>query len=806
MKISNSWLQDYLKVDLSVDEIADLLTDIGLEVEGVEKFESIKGGLEGIVIGKIVTVEKHPDADRLKLTTVDVGQSEPLQIVCGAPNVAVNLKVPVATVGTWLYDGDDSFKIKRSKIRGEVSNGMICGPDEIGLGEKTDGIMILSDDAKVGISGSEYFDIKTDTVFEIGLTPNRTDAMSHIGVVRDLKAALNTRNNDLKMCLPSVKNFSIDNEKLNIDVKVISSELCPRYSGLSISNVNVDDSPDWLKNRLLSIGVKPINNVVDITNYVLHEIGQPLHAFDADKIKGKKIIVDKLQSETSFTTLDEVERKLSNEDLMICNEKEPMCIAGVFGGIDSGVSKSTKNIFLESAYFNPVSIRKSAKRHNLNTDASFRYERGCDPNITVYALKRAALMIKEMCSAEISSEIYDFYPTPIDNNDIKLSFDSLNKIVGQKLDKAIVKNILKNLEIKILDESETYLELSVPTYRVDVTREIDVIEEIMRIYGFNTIPLPEKITSSVSVINSKDSYSIKKLVSAFLSNNGFNEIMNNSLTKSSYNDLVDEIKDENNVPIINPLSSDLNIMRRTLLFSALESIEYNQNRKNLDLKLFEFGKSYHLFDSYIENQHLFLSFTGLKQQENWNSNKENIDFYYVKEYVHTLLERLSISKFKSKECSYFGLSQAMIYSYKGKNLVEFGSVDQNILDKFKIRTHVFVANFNWDLILDLIQSKNISYTPVNKFPKIRRDLSLLIDNSISFEQLQKIAKNVNSSLLKDINLFDVYSGDKLPENKKSYAISFVFEDNSKTLTDHQVDEIMNKLIEEYKKSVGAEIR
>ena len=806
MKISNSWLQDYLKVDLSVDEIADLLTDIGLEVEGVEKFESIKGGLEGIVIGKILAVEKHPDADRLKLTTVDVGQSEPLQIVCGAPNVAVNLKVPVATVGTWLYDGDDSFKIKRSKIRGEVSNGMICGPDEIGLGEKTDGIMILSDDAKVGISGSEYFDIKTDTVFEIGLTPNRTDAMSHIGVARDLKAALNTRNNDLKMCLPSVKNFSIDNEKLNIDVKVMSSELCPRYSGLSISNVNVDDSPDWLKNRLLSIGVKPINNIVDITNYVLHEIGQPLHAFDADKINGKKIIVDKVQSETSFTTLDELERKLSNEDLMICNEKEPMCIAGVFGGIDSGVSKSTKNIFLESAYFNPVSIRKSAKRHNLNTDASFRYERGCDPNITVYALKRAALMIKEMCSAEISSEIYDFYPTPIDNNDIKLSFDSLNKIVGQKLDKAIVKNILKNLEIKILDESETYLELSVPTYRVDVTREIDVIEEIMRIYGFNTIPLPEKITSSVSVINSKDSYSIKKLVSAFLSNNGFNEIMNNSLTKSSYNDLVDEIKNENNVPIINPLSSDLNIMRRTLLFSALESIEYNQNRKNLDLKLFEFGKSYHLFDSYIENQHLFLSFTGLKQQENWNSNKENIDFYYVKEYVHTLLERLNISKFKSKECSYFGLSQAMIYSYKGKNLVEFGSVDQNILDKFKIRTHVFVANFNWDLILDLIQNKNISYTPVNKFPKIRRDLSLLIDNSISFEQLQKIAKNVNSSLLKDINLFDVYSGDKLPENKKSYAISFVFEDNSKTLTDHQVDEIMNKLIEEYKKSVGAEIR
>ena len=552
MKISNNWLQDYLKTDLSIDETSDLLTDIGLEVEGVENHESIKGGLIGIVIGKILTVEKHPDADRLNLTTVDVGEGDPLQIVCGAPNVAVNLKVPVATVGTWIHIGDDSFKIKRSKIRGQVSDGMICGPDEIGLGAKTDGIMELPDDAPIGQAGSKYFDIKTDTIFEIGLTPNRTDAMSHIGVARDLKAALNSKDHNLKMCLPSVKDFSIDSNSLEIKLDVQMPELCPRYSGLTISNITVKDSPEWLKNRLLSIGINPINNIVDITNYVLHETGQPLHAFDANKIDGNTIIVKTAKSKSKFITLDESERELSVEDLMICNENEPMCIAGVFGGLKSGVNENTTTIFLESAYFNPISIRKTAKRHILSTDASFRYERGCDPNITVYALKRAAILIKEICNGQITSDIIDFYPKPIENVNVNFSFDSLNKIAGEKINKDLVKKILKNLEINIVEDSVNSLILSIPTYRVDVTREIDVIEEVLRIYGFNTIALPDKLSTSITISNSIDSYKLKKVLSNLLASNGFNEIMNNSLTKSSYNKFIEELKDENNVNILNP--------------------------------------------------------------------------------------------------------------------------------------------------------------------------------------------------------------------------------------------------------------
>ena len=806
MKISNNWLQDYLKTDLSIDETSDLLTDIGLEVEGVENHESIKGGLVGIVIGKILTVEKHPDADRLNLTTVDVGEGDPLQIVCGAPNVAVNLKVPVATVGTWIHIGDDSFKIKRSKIRGQVSDGMICGPDEIGLGAKTDGIMELPDDAPIGQAGSKYFDIKTDTVFEIGLTPNRTDAMSHIGVARDLKAALNSKDHNLKMCLPSVKDFSIDSNSLEIKVDVQTPELCPRYSGLTISNITVKDSPEWLKNRLLSIGINPINNIVDITNYVLHETGQPLHAFDANKIDGNKIIVKTAKSKSKFITLDESERELSVEDLMICNENEPMCIAGVFGGLKSGVNENTTTIFLESAYFNPISIRKTAKRHILSTDASFRYERGCDPNITVYALKRAAILIKEICNGEITSDIIDFYPKPIKNVNVNFSFDSLNKIAGEKINKDLVKKILKNLEINIVEDSGDSLILSIPTYRVDVTREIDVIEEVLRIYGFNTIALPDKLSTSITISNSIDSYKLKKVLSNLLASNGFNEIMNNSLTKSSYNKFIEEFKDENNVNILNPLSSDLNIMRRTLLFSALESVEYNNNRKNSNLKFFEFGKSYQIFDKYEENQHLYLTITGNKYEENWNVKNEKVDFFFIKEMVHTILSRLGLTKYKVKEVNTNGLSSGLMYSVKKKPLVYFGNVDSNILKSYKIRNSVFIADFNWDLILDLVGNNKIVYKPVNKFPIIRRDLSLLINQDVSFSQLEKIARSVNNSLLQEVNLFDVYIGDKLPDNKKSYAISFVFEDNSKTLTDYQIDEVMKKLIAEFESSVGAEIR
>ena len=806
MKISNNWLQDYLKTDLSIDETSDLLTDIGLEVEGVENHESIKGGLVGIVIGKILTVEKHPDADRLNLTTVDVGEGDPLQIVCGAPNVAVNLKVPVATVGTWIHIGDDSFKIKRSKIRGQVSDGMICGPDEIGLGAKTDGIMELPDDAPIGQAGSKYFDIKTDTVFEIGLTPNRTDAMSHIGVARDLKAALNSKDHNLKMCLPSVKDFSIDSNSLEIKVDVQTPELCPRYSGLTISNITVKDSPEWLKNRLLSIGINPINNIVDITNYVLHETGQPLHAFDANKIDGNTIIVKTAKSKSKFITLDESERELSVEDLMICNENEPMCIAGVFGGLKSGVNENTTTIFLESAYFNPISIRKTAKRHILSTDASFRYERGCDPNITVYALKRAAILIKEICNGEITSDIIDFYPKPIKNVNVNFSFDSLNKIAGEKINKDLVKKILKNLEINIVDDSGDSLILSIPTYRVDVTREIDVIEEVLRIYGFNTIALPDKLSTSITISNSIDSYKLKKVLSNLLASNGFNEIMNNSLTKSSYNKFIEEFKDENNVNILNPLSSDLNIMRRTLLFSALESVEYNNNRKNSNLKFFEFGKSYQIFDKYEENQHLYLTITGNKYEENWNVKNVKVDFFFIKEMVHTILSRLGLTKYKVKEVNTNGLSSGLMYSVKKKPLVYFGNVDSNILKSYKIRNSVFIADFNWDLILDLVGNNKIVYKPVNKFPIIRRDLSLLINQDVSFSQLEKIARSVNNSLLQEVNLFDVYIGDKLPDNKKSYAISFVFEDNSKTLTDYQIDEVMKKLIAEFESSVGAEIR
>lgn len=806
MKISNNWLQDYLKTDLSIDETSDLLTDIGLEVEGVENHESIKGGLVGIVIGKILTVEKHPDADRLNLTTVDIGEGDPLQIVCGAPNVAVNLKVPVATVGTWIHIGDDSFKIKRSKIRGQVSDGMICGPDEIGLGAKTDGIMELPDDAPIGQAGSKYFDIKTDTIFEIGLTPNRTDAMSHIGVARDLKAALNSKDHNLKMCLPSVKDFSIDSNSLEIKVDVQTPELCPRYSGLTISNITVKDSPEWLKNRLLSIGINPINNIVDITNYVLHETGQPLHAFDANKIDGNTIIVKTAKSKSKFITLDESERELSVEDLMICNENEPMCIAGVFGGLKSGVNENTTTIFLESAYFNPISIRKTAKRHILSTDASFRYERGCDPNITVYALKRAAILIKEICNGEITSDIIDFYPKPIENVNVNFSFDSLNKIAGEKINKDLVKKILKNLEINIVEDSGDSLILSIPTYRVDVTREIDVIEEVLRIYGFNTIALPDKLSTSITISNSIDSYKLKKVLSNLLASNGFNEIMNNSLTKSSYNKFIEEFKDENNVNILNPLSSDLNIMRRTLLFSALESVEYNNNRKNSNLKFFEFGKSYQIFDKYEENQHLYLTITGNKYEENWNVKNEKVDFFFIKEMVHTILSRLGLTKYKVKEVNTNGLSSGLMYSVKKKPLVYFGNVDSNILKSYKIRNSVFIADFNWDLILDLVGNNKIVYKPVNKFPIIRRDLSLLINQDVSFSQLEKIARSVNNSLLQEVNLFDVYIGDKLPDNKKSYAISFVFEDNSKTLTDYQIDEVMKKLIAEFESSVGAEIR
>jgi phenylalanyl-tRNA synthetase beta chain len=806
MKISNSWLQKYLKVDLSIEKISELLTDIGLEVEGVYKYETVKGGLEGIIIGEILTKTKHPDADRLNLTTVDIGYEEPLQIVCGAPNLKVGQKVPVATVGTLLYSGDDSFKIKRSKIRGQISNGMICGQDEIGLGPTTDGIMVLEADAKIGLTGSEYFNVESDTVFEIGLTPNRTDAMSHIGVARDLKAVLNYKGHNLTMCIPSVDDFKVDNNNLNINVKVISSDLCPRYSGLTISDISVKESPEWLKNKILAIGIYPINNVVDVTNYVLHEIGQPLHAFDASKITDNKIIVKTLKKDSLFISLDEKERKLSDSDLMICNSNEPMCIAGVFGGLDSSVTTSTQNIFLESAYFNPISIRKSAKYHNLNTDASFRYERGCDPNITVYALKRAALLIKELCGGTISSEIIDYYPNQISDHSILFSYSSMNNLIGDKINKNVVKNILTDLEIKIVNEENDVLSLLVPPYRVDVTREVDVIEEVLRIYGYNTVKISNKLNTSITSIDRIDSFSLKTIVSNLLSSNGYNEIMNNSLTKEAYDNLILDIDPNQNVKIINPLSADLNTLRRTLLFSVLESLEYNLNRKNSNIKFYEFGKTYFMDKEYVENQHLLLMVTGNRHAENWNSQNTKVDFFYLKEIVHLILNRFGIKNLKSEKINTYGFEDGLMYKYKKKRLVCFGEVTKDLSNKFGIKSDVYIADFNWDLIVDLVKNQKITYTPVNKYPKVRRDLSLLIDNNISFDELEKIAKGINNVVLKSINLFDVYNGDKLPKDKKSYALSFIFEDYTKTLTDKYIDGIMKKLIKEYVSAIGAEIR
>ena len=806
MKISLNWLQQYIKLDLEVDKISEYLTDTGLEVEGVEKIESIKGGLKGIIIGEVLSCEQHPNADRLKVTTVNIGESV-LDIVCGAPNVKAGQKVPVATVGSILYDGDESFKIKKSKIRGEVSEGMICGEDELGLGNVTDGIMVLDDNVKVGTLASEYFKVENDTIFEIGLTPNRSDAMGHFGVARDLKTVLNHNGSKLEMCLPTVKNFKVDNTNLSISVEVENSHLCPRYSGVSISGVKIEKSPEWLENRLKSLGIEPKNNIVDITNFVLHETGQPLHAFDAEKIKGNKVVVKTLNKKTKFTTLDEVERDISAEDLMICNDKEAMCLAGVFGGLDSGVSDNTTSIFLESAYFNPVSVRKTAKRHTLSTDSSFRFERGCDPNMTIYALKRATLLIQEIAGGKISSEIVDVYPKEIKHFEVELTYKKLDSLIGEKIDRKEVKNILTDLEIEVVLETENGLSLKVPPFRADVQREVDVIEEILRIYGFNTISIPTKLNTSISYSKDVHPETIRNIVSDLLSSNGFSEIMNNSLTKESYTPLISELEVEQNVQLLNPLSQDLNVMRQTLLFSGLENVSYNINRKNQDLKLYEFGKTYHkVEDGNQEKQHLMLLLTGKLNSENWNSNKDKTDFFVLKEKVEHVLFRLGITKIKSEEISTHGFSEGLMYKHKKNRLVCFGKVDAKICKSFGVKKEVYYADFNWDLALNLVLNTKIKYSEVSKFPSVKRDLSLLIDKKVTFKELLSIAKDTEKNILKSVNLFDVYEGDKLPEGKKSYALSFILEDKTKTLTDKYIEKVMGKLISSYESKVGAEVR
>jgi phenylalanyl-tRNA synthetase beta chain len=827
MKISVNWLKDYVETDLPVEEIGKLLTDCGLEVESIEKFETVNGGLVGMVVGEVKTKEKHPDADRLNITTVDIGTGTLLNIVCGAANVEAGQKVVVATIGAMLYPTTgEPFEIKKSKIRGQASEGMICAEDEIGLGSSHEGIMVLDAFAKVGTPANEYFKLDADYTLEIGLTPNRADATSHVGVARDLVAVMNCiaamkadETATKTLLLPNVNGFSADNTDSKIEVIVEDAIACPRYSGLSINNIKVGDSPDWLKNRLKAIGIRSINNIVDATNYVLHELGQPMHAFDADKIKGGKVIVKKLADKTKFKTLDEVERELSSEDLMICDSEGGLCIAGVFGGISSGVTADTKNIFLESAYFNATSVRKSSKRHSLKTDASFRYERGADPNITVFALKRAAMIIKEIAGGEISSEVIDIYPTKIENFKVPFSFEKCDQLIGKHIDLEIIKNIITSLGIEIEHEGHDALLLSVPPFKVDVQREQDVIEEVLRIYGYNNIEIPVVLNSSLSFAEKPDKERIQNVVSELLTNNGFSEMMCLSLTKGEYATKLKSLSEDRSVAMMNPLSSDLNVLRQTLLFSGLETIAYNQNRKNADLKLYEFGKAYQSIASlraeqsgekqshkYIESKHLSVFITGRRQEESWNRKGDSVNLYTMKGFVNAVLERLGITDVKLVESDSDVYSQAGIYNWNKKSLVEFGTVAKPVLKGMDIKQEVFYADFNWDLIIEAVKKTTVMYSEVPKFPEVRRDLALLIDKAIQFEQLEQLAYQSEKNLLKNVNLFDVYEGDKLPEGKKSYALSFTLQDDSATLTDKQIEKIMEKLMKTYQEKVGAEIR
>ncbi len=806
MKISYNWLKQFIKIDWKSDETAALLTDLGLEVEVVEKYQSVKGGLEGIVVGHVLTCVQHPNADRLKVTTVDLGDGTPVQIVCGASNVAAGQKVPVATIGSTLYDKDgNAFVIKKGKIRDEESHGMICAEDEIGLGTSHDGIMVLDANLKPGTSVAKVFKVENDEIFEIGLTPNRADAMSHLGTARDLRAGLIQSGVNVELITPSVSNFRIDKRTLKIDVKVENGKLAPRYCGVTISGITVKPSPEWLQNRLKSIGLNPKNNIVDVTNYVLHELGQPLHAFDAAKINGK-ILVKTMPAGTKFTTLDDIERTLHEEDLMICDEKGPMCIAGVFGGKNSGVSESTTNIFLESAYFNPVSVRKTAKRHGLSTDASFRFERGIDPTITEFALKRAALLIQEVAGGEITSDVIDIYPKKIEDFPVFLNFAKTARLIGQELSKEIIKKILASLDIKVNSVTDAGLGLTIPAYRVDVQREIDVIEEILRVYGYNNINFTKKLNATVSNSARTEDYKLQNIVGNQLNSLSFHEMMANSLTSPEYVALSAMLKEEHNVTMLNPLSADLSTMRQSLLFSGLEAISYNINRRNSDLKLFEFGKSYHNFDTgYEEQKHLTIFLSGDRNAENWTNAQKPTDFFLFKGYVDAILSRLGIAKIKTEPLKSDVFAEGLRMSVGEETLVEFGTVKKSILKHFDIKQEVFYADFNWNVVLKIVSTK-IKFVDIARYPEVRRDLALLVDESVSFDSIYAIARQSEKSLLKSVVLFDVYTGNNLPEGKKSYAVSFTIQDTSKTLTDEQIDKVMGKVQKNLTTELGAILR
>lgn len=811
MQISYNWLKQFIKLDITPEETANVLTDLGLEVEGLNLFESLKGSLKGVVVGHVLSCEQHPNADKLKITKVDLGNGEaPVQIVCGAPNVAAGQKVPVATIGTVLYDKDgNEFTIKKGKIRGEESFGMICAEDELGIGNSHDGIMILSDDLVPGTPVAEFFDIYTDHVFEIGLTPNRSDAMSHWGVARDLRAGLIQNSPNLtysEIITPSVSKFKVEKRTLKYDVVVEDYKIAPRYCGITISGIEVKDSPAWLQNKLRAIGLTPKNNIVDITNYVMHELGQPLHAFDSAKIKGNKIIVKNATEGTLFTTLDGVERTLTAEDIIIADEVKPLCLAGVLGGIESGVSDSTTSIFLESAYFDPVSVRKTSKRFGISTDASFRFERGIDPNITDYALKHAAILISEIAGGEITSDLFDAYPKKIADHSVFLNFDNVYRILGEVISDDIIKKILVSLDIKINSITNQGLGLTVPAYRADVSREIDVIEEILRVYGYNNIKTGSKLNATIANSKRTEDHKVQNIVANQLVSQGFYEIMSNSLTSPEYINWLDPIHSSQKVEILNPLSSDLSVMRQSLLFGGLEAISYNINRKNTDLKFFEFGKTYaKILSGYEEYKHLALFVTGNYTLPNWNATAQPINFFSFKGIIEAILDRLGILKYTTQVVNDEVFSEGISFVLGDRELVKFGAIKKPLLKSMDIKQEVFYADFKWDTILAVLSQK-IKFAEISKYPVVKRDLALLIDETVAFEQIHTLVKGVDKNAILDVSLFDVYQGDKLPEGKKSYAISLKLQDASKTLTDAQIEKIMSKVQQNLEKELGATLR
>ncbi|RLD30650.1 MAG: phenylalanine--tRNA ligase subunit beta [Bacteroidetes bacterium] len=808
MKISFNWLKQFINVDWSAEDTGTLLTDLGLEVEGIETFTSIPGGLEGVVVGHVLECDQHPNADRLKLTKVDLGNGDAVQIVCGAPNVAVGQKVAVASVGTTLYDKEGKpWKIKKGKIRGEVSMGMICAEDELGLGQSHDGILVLNKSLKPGTPAATIFDIENDQVFEIGLTPNRADAMSHLGVARDLRAGLQQKEVLLELITPSTSNFHVDHRILKIDVDVANNNLAPRYCGLTISGLKVKDSPLWMQNKLKAIGLVPINNIVDTTNYVLHELGQPLHAFDAVKIKGNKVNVKTLPTGTKFTTLDGVERELHEDDLMICDATKPMCIAGVFGGEHSGVDENTTSIFLESAYFNPISIQKTAKRHGLNTDASFRFERGVDPNITEYALMRAAILLTEIAGGEITSDLIDIYPKRIEDHQVFLNFENATQLIGQLIPRETIKEILTSLAIKVENVTEAGFGMTIPAYRNDVTREVDVIEEILRVYGYNNINFTTKLNASIASTKKIEDYVIQNKIGNQLTNLGFYEMICNSLTNEKYIGYSDSIKNNHNVHMLNPLSQDLAVMRQSMLFGALEAVAYNSNHKMPNVKLFEFGKTYHNYpNGREEKKHLSLIISGNRTENSWTSTSKKSDFFYGKGVIKAVIDKLGIVGTSEKSIKNDLFSEGISITKGKQTLVKFGVVSKKVVKQFDINAQVLFVDFNWDMVLTEIPTESLMLKPIPKFPKVKRDFALLLDESITFDTLKTAALQTEKKLLKEVSLFDVYTGKNLPKGKKSYALSFTLQDDRKTLTDKQIDKIMSKLQQRFEKDFGAQLR